>query len=251
MDTDSSNSGTPTSKTPINKKKGIPNSRKKTENHIGGQKGHLKSKLEKFKENEITENIEYHAGCCPGCGGRMKQMDEEITKDETDYEVVVVKKRHHFHSYECMECGAVYRQTVPYNLKHESFTEEKAESIFRKFNHLLLKGIENNKNDDSYYGNEERKLLNRIAKYKNNYFAWVTNFRLPFTNNLSERSLRGTKSKMKISGQFQSLEYAGYYASVKSYIETCYRNGIDEYTALRRLCDGKPYTVAEILGKNE
>ena len=134
---------------------------------------------------------------------------------------------------------------------HESFTEEKEESIFRKLNQLLLKGIGNNKNNDSYYDNEERKLLNRIAKYKSNYFAWVTNFELPFTNNLSERSLRGTKSKMKISGQFQSLEYAGYYASVKSYIETCYRNGIDEYTALRRLCDGSPYTVAEILGKNE
>ena len=52
---------------------------------------------------------------------------------------------------------------------------------------------------------------------------------------------------MKISGQFQSLEYAEYYASVKSYMETCYRNGINEYTALQRLCDGNPYTVAEIL----
>lgn len=440
LNTDSSNSGTPTSKTPINKKKRIPNSRKKTEKHIGGQKGHPKSKLEKFKENEITENIEHSVGRCPECGGKMKQMDEEIIKDETDYEVVVVKKRHHFHSYECMECGAVYRQAVPHDLKeenqygsgvkslalllmdmgnvsvnkacrmmeglsqqeihpsegyiikqqkkaakalecfekellneitrqeilywddtvimistargclrfygtenlalykahlhkdkegidsdgilpvlpvetvvmhdhnkvnynetysfsniecnahllrdlqkikdnlpdhawagemkdfinniykereqaitegYESFTEEKEESIFRKLNQLLLKGIGNNKNNDSYYDNEERKLLNRIAKYKSNYFAWVTNFELPFTNNLSERSLRGTKSKMKISGQFQSLEYAGYYASVKSYIETCYRNGIDEYTALRRLCDGSPYTVAEILGKNE
>ncbi len=50
----------------------------------------------------------------------MKQLDEEITKDETDYEVVVVKKRHHFHSYECMECGAVYRQPVPYSLKEEN-----------------------------------------------------------------------------------------------------------------------------------
>ena len=59
MDTDSSNSGTPTSKTPINKKKGIPNSRKKTENHIGGQKGHLKSKLEKFKENEMSIDQRY------------------------------------------------------------------------------------------------------------------------------------------------------------------------------------------------
>lgn len=49
----------------------------------------------------------------------------------------------------------------------------------------------------------------------------------------------------------RSIMYAVYYASVKIYIETCYRNVIDEYMALRRLCDGSPYTVAEILGKNE
>lgn len=130
----------------------------------------------------------------------------------------------------------------------ESFTDEEIENFFEKFNKIVLEGIASNKEEDSYYGNEERKLLNRIAEYKNNYFAWITNFELPFTNNLSERSLRGIKSKMKISGQFQSLEYAEYYAIVKSYIETCYRNGINEYTALRRLCDGNPYTVAEILG---
>lgn len=110
----------------------------------------------------------------------------------------------------------------------DSFTDEKIENFFEKFNKIVLEGIASNKKEDSYYGNEERKLLNRIAEYKNNYFAWVTNFDLPFTNNLSERSLRGTKSKMKISGQFQSLEYAEYYAIVKSYIETCYRNGINE-----------------------
>lgn len=436
LNIDGNNSGTPTSKTPINKKKRIPNSRKKTKKHIGGQPGHTQSKLEKFQEEEITENIEHPVVRCPECGGKMKQLDEDITKDETDYEVVVVKKRHHFHSYECTKCGAVYRQTIPCNLKEEnqygsgvktlglllmntgnvsinkvcrmieglsqqelkpsegyiikqqkkaaealknfekelteeikhqeilywddtvimintargclrfygtenlalykahlhkdkegvdsdgilpvlpeetvvmhdhnkvnynetysfsniecnahllrdlqkivdnlpehkwaekmkglinnaykkreeaisegreSFTDEEIENFFEKFNKIVLEGIASNKEEDSYYGNEERKLLNRIAEYKNNYFAWITNFELPFTNNLSERSLRGIKSKMKISGQFQSLEYAEYYAIVKSYIETCYRNGINEYTALRRLCDGNPYTVAEIL----
>ncbi len=51
---------------------------------------------------------------------------------------------------------------------------------------------------------------------------------------------------MEISGQFQSEETAGHYAVIKSYIETCYRNGINETEALVRLCEGNPYTVAEI-----
>ncbi|MDR2841627.1 MAG: hypothetical protein LBV52_00310, partial [Spirochaetaceae bacterium] len=57
----------------------------------------------------------------------------------------------------------------------------------------------------------------------NEYLAWVVDFDIPFTNNLSERSLRDAKSKMKISGQFQNEKTASYYANIKSYLETCNR----------------------------
>ena len=40
LNIDGTNSGIPTSQTPINKKKVIPNSRKKTDNKIGGQINH-------------------------------------------------------------------------------------------------------------------------------------------------------------------------------------------------------------------
>ena len=88
-------------------------------------------------------------------------------------------------------------------------------------------------------------------EYKSNYFAWITCFELPITNNLSERSLRGVKTHMKVSGQFQSEEYAQYYATIMTYIETCRRNGINEMCALLRLCKGNPYSVNEILGNSD
>ena len=65
---------------------------------------------------------------------------------------------------------------------------------------------------------------------------------------LSERSLRPVKSKMKISGQFESEERAGDYAILRTYIETCRRNGINEIEALIRACNNNPYTVKEIFG---
>jgi hypothetical protein len=43
---DGTNAGIPTSQTPINKKKIIPNTRTKTDKKIGGQPGHKKHKLE-------------------------------------------------------------------------------------------------------------------------------------------------------------------------------------------------------------
>ena len=45
LNMDGTNAGIPTSQTPINKKKIIPNSRKKTDNKIGGQENHKKHKL--------------------------------------------------------------------------------------------------------------------------------------------------------------------------------------------------------------
>ena len=50
---DGTNSGLPTSKTPINKKKIVPNSRKNTGGKIGARNGHKKNKLEKFEEKDI------------------------------------------------------------------------------------------------------------------------------------------------------------------------------------------------------
>ena len=58
------------------------------------------------------------------------------------------------------------------------------------------------------------------------------------------------KTKMKVSGQFAFSKTANYYALIRSYIETCRRNGINEYDALVRLCDDNPYTVDEIFSQS-
>ena len=52
---------------------------------------------------------------------------------------------------------------------------------------------------------------------------------------------------MKISGQFQNITNAEYYALIRSYIETCHRNGVNEHEALERLITDNPYSLEEIL----
>ena len=127
------------------------------------------------------------------------------------------------------------------------FGETRIQQFFDKVNELIQIGRGQCRKDRSkYYGNEEFTLLNRIEEFMENYFLWVKDFSLPTTDSLSERALRGVKSKMKISGQFYSEETANYYAVIKSYIETCRRNGINEMEALKRLAEGNPYTVQEI-----
>ena len=56
---------------------------------------------------------------------------------------------------------------------------------------------------------------------------------------------------MKVSGQFQNISNAEYYASIRSYIETCYRNNVNGHEALIRLIQDNPYTLEEILEKGK
>ena len=97
LNIDGTNAGIPTSQTPINKKKLIPNSRKNTGGKIGGKLNHPKYKLEKFNDKEINENEDITLDECPECGSKeLIELNSEITKDEFDYQVKIIKKRNHF-----------------------------------------------------------------------------------------------------------------------------------------------------------
>jgi hypothetical protein len=427
---DGTNSGTPTSRTPLNKTKVIPNSREKSGKKRGGQQGHPKKKLERFKESEVNERIEHPLGACPECHGALEKTGV-IEKDVLDYKIIVEKTRHVFMVYRCPCCGKEVHDRIPNNLKEDNqygpqvqslalslmnvghvsmnktrkiisgftgnqinvsegylaklqqraaggaaafcdelrnellkqeivywddtvimvstnraclrdygteklalykahghkdkagldddnilrllppaatvvhdhnkvnynedycfqnaecnehlirdlkkdtlgsawagkliflltqthkkkkeagqkgFEPDYLSAFFQRFNDIMTEAFtENKKSDARYYAKDERTLILRILDYKNEYLAWVTDFDIPFTNNLSERSLRDVKSKMKISGQFQNEKTASFYANIKTYIETCNRNLVNGFYALYRLCMGTPLTLEEIL----
>jgi transposase len=437
LNIDGTNSGIPTSQTPISKKKVIPNTRTKSDKKIGGQPGHKKHKLEKFNDEEINDNIDFELKKCPCCGGKLKEVGE-ICKDELSYRFVPIKRRNHFITYKCNCCKKEVHQNIPNRLKEDNqygseiqavalslanegnVSMNKIRRIIRGFSHdeidmsegyiaklqknasnklvafkeelhkkiltlnllywddtvimintkraclrfygnekvayytahtqknedgikedgilntlsndvtvmhdhnkinykysyqniecnvhlirdlekckdntqhewcdkfkLLVQKIihdrnelvSNNENIESFnveyinnfdsqyedilynaieenltkkethYDKKEKALINRILEYKDNYFIWMHDFSLPVDDNLSERGLRGAKTKMKVSGQFQNEKTAKYYADIKTYIETCYRNKINPTDALIRLMEDNPYTVDEIFGE--
>lgn len=130
----------------------------------------------------------------------------------------------------------------------EKFEEDEIKQFEEKLDEILTEWRnENCKERSKFYGNKVYTLIHRIIDHKENYFRWLYDFQIPVTNNLSERSLRMIKSKMKISGQFQNIDTARYFANIKTYTETCKRNGILPYDALRRLMEGNPYKLEEVL----
>jgi rRNA maturation protein Nop10 len=436
LNIDGANSGIPTRMTPLNKNKVIPNSRKKTGRKIGGQLGHAKHKLEKFRDEDMNVRAEHSLGKCPHCqGGSLEDTGETIEKDELDYKITVEKTRHTFKVYRCPCCGKDAHAEIPLELKEENqygpqvqamaltlmnqgnmtmnkvaglihgftdgaispsegylcklqrraaeraqrfcdelrgeilkqdvvywddtvipintrraclryygneslalykahahkdkagldtdniltllhssatvvhdhnkvnynkeysfanaecnehllrdlkkasdnlghkwsgelaellsktnnmrdelkevgateFPPDELSDFFDKFDRIMLDAYtQNGEAGSRYYADDEKTLILRILDFKNEYLAWVVDFSLPFTNNLSERSLRGVKSKMKASGQFQNVSTASYYANIKSYLETCFRNGKNVFFSMLRLCLRNPYTLKEI-----
>lgn len=102
LNTDSSNSGTPTSKNRIGVHV-IQNNREKTDKEIGAQSGHKIHKLDYFKDEEIDETIEHTLDCCPECGGKL--IETNIVKsDIIDIKVVVTRTRNNIHNYKCSHC---------------------------------------------------------------------------------------------------------------------------------------------------
>ena len=131
-----------------------------------------------------------------------------------------------------------------------SFDDDYIDSFNRHVDELLDKADEEYRTSSNrYFAVDEKRLINRLKKYRENYFMWLSDFSLPTTNNLSERSLRFTKTKQKVSGQFLQLKYAEYFADIRTYIETCYRNGVNSFMALSRLTAGNPYTLSELSGE--
>ncbi|MBQ9155999.1 MAG: IS66 family transposase [Eubacterium sp.] len=438
IDHDGTTNGIPTSQTPAGKKKVIPNSREKSGRKRGGQEGHEKHFLRANPEEAVTETEDHGLDQCPHCGGELTELEgQAVEKDETDYEVKIIRKRHRFKEYICRECGKRVRAPIPKRLKeenqyganiqamvlalldlgfisvkrtrditigmmdrelrlsegfvgkvqkkaarmlkdfneevkafclvqkilywddtvvfmntaracfrfygnekvayyraHESkgaegikddgilanltekttlmhdhvkynyrkeflfkniecvqhlerelekvsrdsqhrwasemkelisttihrrkdhlrkgkkgFTDEETNRFEERMEQILTKGWSQCMKDQSrYYHTDERNCLKKFEEYRENYFAWVYDFELPTTNNLSESSLRMTKTKQKVSGQFLKVETAREFAAVRTYTETCRRNGVNEYQALQRLMAGNPYTLDEVLG---
>ena len=415
LNNDSTNSGLPTSKTPLNKKKHIPNSREKTDNKKGGQLNHKKHKLERFNDDDITDYVDHKVGSCPKCGSPMKPGNVFAMKDECDFQIVVRRIRHRFIESICPECGNKERIAIPKELKEENqygigvqnliltllnegyvsmnrtnemitgltegqislsngyiaklqkrlsnsldgFIQELKKEVIRlpivhwddtvisinkknaclrfygddkiayytahaqknkqgldedqilaslskekivmhdhnKVNyneeyhfanveccvHLLrdLKKVvdhlghewakdlielllrenhnrnvgnyidadyialqydtviaqgemENLEDEDKYYASDEKNLLKRLKEYKENYLMWTLNKEIPFSNNVSERSLRSSKTKMKVSGQFENINSARNYANIKSYLETGKRHGYHVSELIKR-----------------
>jgi transposase len=75
-------------------------------------------------------------------------------------------------------------------------------------------------------------LLIRFKTFKDATLRFLTDFTVPFTNNLAEQDLRMMKVKIKVSGGFRTLQGAADFASLRSVISSARKQGLDILQAL-------------------
>ena len=86
-----------------------------------------------------------------------------------------------------------------------------------------------------------KNLLDRFIAYKDGVLMFLTNFLVPFTNNLAERDLRMIKVKEKISGCFASFKGAEIFNRIRGFISTMKKNNYSVLSELNNVLKGDIY----------
>ena len=84
-------------------------------------------------------------------------------------------------------------------------------------------------------------LLRRLDEHRDEVLRFLHDFAVPFTNNEIEGDLRMTKLHEKISGGWRSLEGAGAFLAVRSYLATARKQGQGMLDVLTAAFEGQPW----------
>ncbi len=84
-------------------------------------------------------------------------------------------------------------------------------------------------------------LLKRLDEGREQVLAFMTDFSVPFDNNLAERDVRMMKVQQKVSGGFRQFNAATAFCAVRGYIATARKNGASLLAVLTAALTGAPY----------
>lgn len=120
-----------------------------------------------------------------------------------------------------------------------SFTEEQLEKYESRYDEIIAIGREQNKKTKGRIAKKEEKaLLNRLEKYKENHLLFLHDFAVPYSNNMSEKDLRICKNRQKMAGGFRNEKGRQMYCDIMSFVETIKRKKINIFQNIAALIKG-------------
>lgn len=90
---------------------------------------------------------------------------------------------------------------------------------------------------------EARRLIRRLEQRREEVLRFMTDLRVPFDNNGTERDLRMVKLQQKIGGSFRTPEGAEEFCRIRSYISSARKQNHSLLIALERVFRDKPLVL--------
>lgn len=122
-----------------------------------------------------------------------------------------------------------------------SFSREQLERYSARYDVLVERGFRENATTKGKIARaEEKTLLNRLRKYKENHLLFLYDFDVHYSNNMSEKDLRICKNRQKMAGGFRTASGREMYCRIMSFIGTIKRRRINIYQGIMNLMAGRP-----------
>lgn len=121
------------------------------------------------------------------------------------------------------------------------FSTRQLEQYSLRYDEIIAMGLEENKHTKGRIAKKEEKaLLKRLIKYKKNHLLFLYDFRIHYSNNMSEKDLRICKNRQKMAGGFRTEDGRQMYCDIMSFIETVKRRGCNIFQSIVGLMNSTP-----------
>lgn len=134
-------------------------------------------------------------------------------------------------------------------LDHHCLPPERLAHFQQRYDKLIAQGLKANPTPPPPPNNKRgrkkqtppKNLLDRLQQHKSQVLAFMSDFRVPFDNNLAERDVRMVKIKQKISGAFRTSTGAETFCAIRSYISTARKHGLNVINVIHNALSGNPF----------
>jgi len=114
--------------------------------------------------------------------------------------------------------------------------------ILSLYHGALARGRSDNQHTRGPLADKARALISRFHRYEDMILRFATDLTVPFTNNTAERAVRPVKVQQRTSGGcWRTLQGLTDFATVRSYLDTAAKWGIDALHALEQLFTTGPW----------